>query len=137
MLLQKTGMFLRECELHERGALSARAYTNRTTTMWVKGQSGNPGGRPKNDIADLSREARRFGKTALATLVKICRKGEERNRLAAAVHLLDRGFGKPVQQIDAVVMAKKLTELSLSELQALEARLLSLPEPDERAETIQ
>ena len=65
------------------------------------GQSGNPGGRPKRHIGDLSRETRRYAQLALGVLVKICRSGLERNRLAAARELLDRGFGRPIQQIDA------------------------------------
>ena len=57
--------------------------------------------------------------------MKICRKGMERNQLAAARELLDRGYGRPLQMIDASIMSKKLTELSPDEIDALEARLLS------------
>ena len=49
----------------------------------------------------------------------------ERNQLAAARELLDRGYGRPLQMIDASIMSKKLTELSPDEIEALEARLLS------------
>ena len=90
-----------------------------------KGQSGNPGGLRNKHIGDLSREARRYGSLACHTLVKICRKGMERNQLAAARELLDRGYGRPLQMIDASIMSKKLTELSPDEIEALEARLLS------------
>jgi hypothetical protein len=98
-----------------------------------KGQSGNPGGRSGKDISDLSREARRYAALAVSTLVKICRAGQERNRLAAATALLDRGYGKPLQafQIDGAFAAKKLNELSDVELATLEARLASREEAGE------
>ena len=60
-----------------------------------KGQSGNPGGLKHRHIGDLSREARRYAGLAVSTLVKICRKGIERNQLVAARELLDRGYGRP------------------------------------------
>ena len=89
------------------------------------GQSGNPGGRPKRHIGDLSRESRRYGQLALGTLVKICRSGLERNRLTAAKELLDRGYGRALQMVDVAVLTKKLNELTPDELAALEARLLT------------
>ncbi len=90
-----------------------------------KGQSGNPGGLRNKHISDLSREARRYAQLGLSTLVKICRRGTERNQLAAARELLDRGYGRPLQMIDASIMRRKLSELSPDEIEALEARLLS------------
>jgi len=90
-----------------------------------KGQSGNPGGLKHKHIGDLSREARRYGHLAVSTLVKICRKGMERNQLAAARELLDRGYGRPLQMIDASILRKKLNELTPDEITALEARLLT------------
>lgn len=91
-----------------------------------KGQTGNPSGRGRRQIGDLSREARRYAALALDTLVKICRSGDnERNRLAAANALLDRGFGRPVQAIDFITAGKKLSELTADELAALEARLMT------------
>ena len=95
-----------------------------------KGQSGNPGGLKRKDIGDLSREARRYASLAVSTLVKICRKGMERNQLAAARELLDHGYGRPLQMVDVSLLRKKLTELSPDELAALEARLLTEPATD-------
>ena len=43
----------------------------------------------------------------------------------AGEELLDRGYGRPLQMIDASLMQKKLTELTPAELAALEARMLS------------
>ncbi len=103
---------------------------------WKKGQSGNPTGLRGRHIGDLSRAARAYAQLALETLVEICRKSDDRARLVAARELLDRGFGKPLQMIDASIMTKKLNELSKDELEALEARLLTMagsddPEPEQ------
>lgn len=61
------------------------------------GQSGNPSGRPKADrrLQDLARE---HTEAAVKALVKAL--DSPRERVAAAVALLDRGFGKPVQTIE-------------------------------------
>jgi hypothetical protein len=60
-----------------------------------KGQSGNPGGRPKG-YGELRELARQHTEDAIATLAEICRNGEnEGARIAAANALLDRGWGKP------------------------------------------
>jgi hypothetical protein len=98
---------------------------------FVKGQkSANPSGRPRKHIADLSRESRRFARLALDTLVKICKEGAERNRLAAAGQLLDRGYGKPLASIDLITAGRKLTELNPDELAAFQARLVSVAADD-------
>ncbi len=39
--------------------------------------------------------------------------------------MLDRGYGRPLQMIDASLLRKKLTELTPEELAALEARVLT------------
>jgi hypothetical protein len=61
---------------------------------WQPGVSGNPGGRPKrHGEVDIGAMARAYAPEALKTLVHCLR--DERYKLAAAVALLDRGFGKP------------------------------------------
>ncbi len=45
--------------------------------------------------------------------------------LVLGCELLDRGYGRPLQMIDASIMRRKLSELSPDEVEALEARLLS------------
>lgn len=62
---------------------------------WKPGQSGNPAGKNKAvwRITDLAREK---GPEAIAKLVDLMRNSpDERIQYMAAVHLLDRGFGKP------------------------------------------
>jgi hypothetical protein len=64
-----------------------------------KGQSGNPGGRPKEDGA-VKELAKEHTALAIETIVHLCEHGKaESTRLAAAVALLDRGWGKPAQSI--------------------------------------
>jgi hypothetical protein len=95
-----------------------------------KGESGNPGGRPKA-VAPLQIEARQHMNMALKVLAEIAKKGEkEASRVAAATALLDRGYGRPIQsmemRLDANLLDKKISELTPDELRAFEARLVSM-----------
>ena len=65
-----------------------------------KGQSGNPGGRPKV-IAEVKELARAHTAEAIETLVSIMTnlKSAPAARVSAANSLLDRGYGKPPQHI--------------------------------------
>ena len=65
-----------------------------------KGQSGNPGGRPKV-IAEVKELAREHTGKAVETLVSIMTnpKAAAAARVSAANALLDRGYGKPPQHI--------------------------------------
>lgn len=67
------------------------------------GQSGNPGGRPKKteEQVKLEEMCRERTPEALQTILEIMGEGEnERNRLAAAQYVLDRGWGKPKQDME-------------------------------------
>lgn len=65
-----------------------------------KGQSGNPGGRPKA-IARVREAAREHTETALDILLGIARDGQsEAARVSAANSILDRAWGKPAQPLD-------------------------------------
>lgn len=63
------------------------------------GQSGNPGGRPKED-AEVKSLARTAGPEAIDKLLELMRGDDRRTALAAAQALLDRGFGKPGQSVE-------------------------------------
>ena len=62
--------------------------------QFLPGQSGNPGGRPK-DEQRVSELARSSTAEAIETLIDLVRHGkDERVRGTAAQALLDRGWGK-------------------------------------------
>lgn len=63
------------------------------------GQSGNPGGRPKED-AEVKALARAAGPEAITKLLELLRCDDRRTALAAAQALLDRGYGKPGQSVE-------------------------------------
>ena len=67
--------------------------------QFAPGQSGNPGGRPKDEhrVAEL---ARSYTLEAIDTLVELMRDGkDERIRGTAAQALLDRGWGKAKAEV--------------------------------------
>ncbi len=63
-----------------------------------KGQSGNPGGRPK-EVAEVRALARKHGQAAIKKLAALLKSKDERVVLGAAKELLDRGYGKSAQTI--------------------------------------
>jgi hypothetical protein len=63
---------------------------------FLKGKTGNPGGRPKGafEARDL---ARKHTKAAIARLFEIMQRGtSEQAQVMATNSLLDRGWGKPI-----------------------------------------
>jgi hypothetical protein len=63
-----------------------------------KGQSGNPGGRPK-DIGDIKALAKQYTAEAIERLVYWMRSDEPKASVPAANALLDRGWGKAAQAV--------------------------------------
>lgn len=66
---------------------------------FTKGQSGNPGGRPKenNEVRDL---ARKYTKAAILKLAEWMESDNAKASVAASMALLDRGWGKPAQAME-------------------------------------
>jgi hypothetical protein len=48
-----------------------------------------------------------------------------RDRVAAANAILDRGYGKPTQAVDLIMLGKKISELFTAELIELNSRLVT------------
>jgi hypothetical protein len=71
------------------------------------GNSANPGGRPKlpEDVKHVRELARQYTTDALDGLVDALRNGSGPAKVAAANALLDRGWGKPTQDLDVNVNA--------------------------------
>ena len=65
---------------------------------FVKGQSGNPSGRPKAN-AEIAALARQHCPAAIERLVQAMAGDDDRVAVAAASALLDRGIGKPSQAV--------------------------------------
>lgn len=72
----------------------------RGNPAWKPGVSGNPGGRPAV-IGELRDLARAHTVEAVEALVNVLRdpSAPHAAKVSAAVHLLDRGFGRPAQEV--------------------------------------
>lgn len=81
---------------------------------FVKGQSGNPGGRPK-EVAEVRDLARQHTAAAIGTLAKIMNdtKARESARVAAADALLDRGWGKAPAHLSVTHDVAEMTDAEL------------------------
>jgi hypothetical protein len=80
--------------------VSEALESKRSEVTFVKGQSGNPGGVHKG-TAELKALARQHAPAAIETLAAIMSDSlsPPAARVGAANALLDRGYGKPVQEI--------------------------------------
>jgi hypothetical protein len=99
------------------------------------GKTGNPNGRPVIP-ADVKALAREHTQLCIDTLVKLVEKGNPTIRTRAAGMLLDRGWGKPVQPVNANVSTRRfadLTKLSMEELAEYERAAAKVAELEERA----
>lgn len=63
---------------------------------WVKGQSGNKRGRPKQ-VLELVEYARERCEEAITTAVTLLRSEDEKVQLQAATFIRDTGMGRPSQ----------------------------------------
>ena len=84
-----------------------------------KGQSGNPGGRPKV-LGEVQELARQYAPQAIVELARLAVKAKNENaRIAAIRELLDRGYGRPRQVMEVSVPADNPLQLLLDEIDAL------------------
>jgi hypothetical protein len=80
---------------------------------WVKGISGNPGGRPKLEVS-IRELAQENTMEALETLVQVMRTGKPGERLVAANAILDRAYGRPTQSVEMSGDRTTLVDLLVS-----------------------
>ena len=99
------------------------------TGRFIKGYSGNPGGRPKDEY-NVIELARSYTTEALETLVELMRDGkDERVRGTAAQALLNRGWGKPKVEVltenaDYRAALQEVSHLILREREGLKSDIL-------------
>ena len=102
-----------------------------------KGESGNPGGRPKV-LAEIQELARQSAPSAIAELARLALKAKsETARIAAIRELLDRGYGRPRQAMeDSAPTADPLypVRLMLEEIDAMNRKRVYKQFPDQPAE---
>lgn len=105
-----------------------------------KGYKGGPGrpkgtARPPTVLYDVKQAARAFCEDAIKRLAKHMRSDDEKISLMASLALLDRGYGKPEQKVDANVVHKFAVVPQVMEEAEWLARKgqpapLALPPPD-------
>jgi len=86
---------------------------------FVKGKSGNPGGRPKV-VGEVQALAREISEEAISALRDIVRdkKAPPAARCVAANSILDRGYGRPSQTINQGLVDKPVDQMTDEELMA-------------------
>ena len=104
------------------------------STSFKRGQSGNPDGRPKRPetiearrvVADVKAAARELTPEAMDTLKKAMmdQNAPWAAKIAAAIAVLDRGWGKPEQTVSANVSI--LDQMTDDEQKAMLAALAAL-----------
>ena len=91
--------------------------------QWSKGQSGNPGGRPKLPD-EVKAGLRDLAGDAIAVLREALQDEDPRVRVAAAGQILDRAYGKPASVAD--VTLRHGVDLAAAHLEML-AELVRAP----------
>lgn len=110
---------------------------------FIKGHKGGPG-RPKGTtgrtadqmvVFDIKQAARAHCREAIERLVLHMRSDDEKVSIMASLALIDRGYGKPEQKVDAQVVHKfAVVPQVMEEAEWLarkgQPKLLALPAPD-------
>ena len=103
-----------------------------------KGESGNPGGRPKV-LAEVQELARQHVPSAIAELARLALKAKsETARIAAIRELLDRGYGRPRQSMEVNAPADDPLDplqVLMEEIAAIERKRTYKQDWNETAET--
>ncbi len=121
---------------HAREQVNEQVASRRINGLFVKGQSGNPGGRPKKPAEQLALERitreqasvalERLVGPALKVLDKAMKGSDEALAVRAAVDVLDRTQGRAIQRVDAnVTNIDEVRRPNLELLQAAARRLLA------------
>ncbi len=84
--------------------------------LWRKGQSGNPEGQAAHTKHEVLALARMNSVAALKVIVGLMDdpKAGKAVQLAAAVHILDRAFGKPKQTVDVEQQGRSLEQILMA-----------------------
>lgn len=101
----------------------------KSRTSFRPGQSGNPGGRPK-EVAEVRDLARQHTTAAIETLAALMadEKTPASARVAAAESLLNRGWGKAPQEIRTTTEPDELQKPDILALQEAAKKLPRDPE---------
>lgn len=86
---------------------------------WQPGQSGNPGGRPKRDMA--GEIARAIFESNADTIERVFARALKRGDVKAFIALAERAYGKPRQEVEQMSGLTAAEERLIAEHRAYEA----------------